>query len=120
MRARALVPALARATMRRGEVWWVDLDPTRGSEIRKTRPAVIVSVDALNRARRTVVVVPLSSAAPARPPLVVPVESAGTGSVAVCDQVRAVDKTRLVSKMGQLSWPDLKVLSESLAVILGC
>lgn len=105
--------------MRRGEVWWVDLDPTRGSEIRKTRPAVIISVDALNRARRTVVVVPLSSAAPARPPLVIPVESAGAGSVAVCDQVRAVDKTRLVSQMGHLSQLDLKTLSESLSVVLG-
>lgn len=106
--------------MRRGEVWWVDLDPTRGSEIRKTRPAVIVSVDALNRARRTVVVVPLSSAATARPPLVIPMESVGAGSVAVCDQVRAVDKTRLVSKMGQLSQPDLRLLAESLVIILGC
>ena len=107
------------AAMRRGEVWWVDLDSTRGSEIRKTRPAVILSVDALNRARRTVVVVPLSSAAPARPPLVVLVESAGTGSVAVCDQVRAVDKTRLLSKLGELSLPDLKRLAESVAIVLG-
>ena len=105
--------------MRRGEVWWVDLDPTRGSGIRKTRPAVIVSVDALNRARRTVVVVPLSSAAPARPPLVIPVESVAAGSVAVCDQVRAVDKTRLVSQLGQLSLADLKTLAESLAVVFG-
>ena len=97
----------------------MNLDPTRGSEIRKTRPAVVVSVDALNQARRTVVVVPLSSAAPARPPLVVAVESVGPGSVAVCDQIRAVDKTRLVSKMGQLSLAELKSVTESLAVVLG-
>lgn len=107
------------AAMRRGEVWWVDLEPTRGSEIRKKRPAVILTVDALNKARRTVVVVPLSSAARARPPIVVPLASAGTDSVAVCDQIRAVDKTRLMERMGELSLVDLKTLSESLAIVLG-
>jgi mRNA-degrading endonuclease toxin of MazEF toxin-antitoxin module len=44
-------------SVRRGEVWWVNFDPMEGSEIRKTRPAVVVTADALNRARRTVVVV---------------------------------------------------------------
>ena len=57
--------------LKRGEVWWVNLDPTQGSEIQKTRPAVILTVNALNRARRTVVVVPLSSFATPRPPIVV-------------------------------------------------
>ncbi|MCX7114276.1 MAG: type II toxin-antitoxin system PemK/MazF family toxin [Proteobacteria bacterium] len=75
--------------MKRGEVWWVNLDPTRGGEIQKTRPAVILTVNALNRARRTVVVVPLSSSATPRPPIVVSVPSTGAGSVAVCDQVPA-------------------------------
>lgn len=107
------------AAMRRGEVWWVDLDPTRGSEIRKKRPAAILTVDALNKARRTVVVVPLSSAATPRPPLVVPMESAGKGSVAVCDQIRAVDKSRLVERLGELSLADLKILAASVAVVLG-
>lgn len=44
--------------IRRGEIWWVAFDPARGSEIRKTRPCVVVSVDEVNRARRTPVVVP--------------------------------------------------------------
>lgn len=105
--------------MKRGEVWWVDLDPTRGSEIQKTRPAVILTVDALNRARRTVVVVPLSSSATPRPPIVVSVPSAGSGSVAVCDQVRAVDKTRLVRQIGQLSAPDLLALGNGVRQVLG-
>jgi mRNA interferase MazF len=105
--------------LKRGEVWWVDLDPTRGSEIQKTRPAVILTVDALNRARRTVVVVPLSSSATPRPPIVVSVPSAGTGSVAVCDQVRAVDKTRLVSHIGKLSESDLLALGNGVRQVLG-
>ncbi len=87
-------PGAASAAARRGEVWWVDLDPTRGSEIRKTRPAVVLTANALNRARRTVVVVPLSTGPAPRPPIVVATASAGAGSVAVCDQMRAVDKGR--------------------------
>lgn len=105
--------------MRRGEVWWVDLDPTRGSEIKKKRPAVILTVDPLNKARRTVVVVPLSSAARPNPPLVVPVPSAGATSVAVCDQIRAVDKTRLVERMGELSPADLRTVAAGAVVVLG-
>ena len=59
--------------LKRGEIWWIDLEPTRGSEIKKTRPGVILTVDALNKARRTVVIVPLSSSAQPRPPIVVAV-----------------------------------------------
>lgn len=105
--------------MRRGEVWWVNLDPTMGSEIRKTRPAAILTVDAINRARRTVVVVPLSSSPDPRQPIVVAVPSAGPNSVAVCDQVRAIDKRRLVSRHGQLSPADLKGLEAGMRAILG-
>ena len=105
--------------MKRGEVWWVDLDPTGGGEIQKTRPAVILTVDALNRARRTVVVVPLSSSATPRPPIVVSVPSAGVGSVAVCDQVRAVDKARLVRHIGKLSESDLLALGNGVRQVLG-
>ena len=101
--------AAAGATpeVRRGEVWWVDLDPTRGSEIRKTRPAVVVSADGLNRARRTIIVVPLSTGPAPRPPLVVATPSAGANSVAVCDQIRTVDKARLTRAEGRLSMADL-------------
>lgn len=104
--------------MKRGEVWWVDLDPTRGSEIRKRRPAVIVTAVGLNRGRRTVVIVPLSTSARPFPPIVATMESAGPGSVAVCDQVRAVDKSRMITKMGELSPTDLKNLSDCLRTVL--
>jgi len=105
--------------VRRGEVWWVDLDPTRGSEIRKTRPAVVLTADALNRARRTVVVVPLSTGPTPRPPIVVATASAGAGSVAVCDQVRAVDKSRLTRRGGQLAMADLRAVEDGVRIVLG-
>ena len=104
--------------LKRGEVWRIDLEPTRGSEIKKTRPGVILTVDALNKARRTVVIVPLSSSALARPPIVVATPSAGTHSVAVCDQIRAVDKERLVEKISVLSKTDLNAISAGLQQIL--
>jgi mRNA interferase MazF len=83
----------------RREVWWVRLDPTLGSEIRKTRPCVIVGTNVLDERRRTVVVVPLSSTHRAAPPLLVPVVCAGRRAVAVADQIR-VSKERLDHRMG--------------------
>src|ERR1700681_1635457 len=74
-------PSDGDITVRRGEVWWVDFDTVDGGEIRKMRPAVVVTADALNRARRTVVVVPLATGPQARPPIVVATPSAGDGRV---------------------------------------
>jgi mRNA interferase MazF len=104
--------------VRRGEVWWVNLDPARGSEIRKTRPAVVMTADALNRARRTVVVVPLSTAPTPRPPIVIATPSAGADSVAVCDQVRAIDKARLIRRGGQLAGADLRAIEDGMRAVL--
>ena len=105
--------------MRRGAIYWIDLDSTRGAEIKKTRPCVIVSHDAINRARRTVVVVPLSGVATPRPPLVIAVPSAGGTSSAICDQIRAVDKGWLVNPAGQLNEVDLGAVEDGLRVVLG-
>lgn len=90
-------PEPEQISLRRGEVWRVAFDPTRGSEIRKARPAVVLSANGLNRPRRTVLVVPLSTGPAPRPPIVVATLSAGPDSVAVCDQPRRVDKLRLGS-----------------------
>ncbi len=108
----------APADMRRGSIWWVELDPTRGSEIQKTRPAVVLTADALNRVRRTVVVVPLSTGAEPRPPIVVATPSAGQGSVAVCDQIRAVDRSRLSRPGGALSGEDLRAVEAGVRGVL--
>jgi mRNA interferase MazF len=105
-------------TVRRGEICWVNLDPTRGSEIRKTQPAMVITADALNRARRTVVIVPLSTGPAARPPIVVAAPSARPNSVAVCDQLRAVDKQRLTRNSGRLSTADLQTIEEGVRQVL--
>ena len=103
---------------RRGEIWWVNLDPTRGAEIKKHRPCVIVSADWLNRGRMTPVVVPLSASPDSAPPIVIAVPSAGRNSVAVVDQVRAVDKGRFTHTSGALSTDDLAQVEAALRAIL--
>jgi mRNA interferase MazF len=102
----------------RGEVWWVRLDPTLGSEIAKTRPCVILSGDIFNRLRRTVVVIPLSSSPQASPPLLVPVRCDGRDVVAVTDQIRAVTKQRLDRRMGELSIEDLEAVELGVREVL--
>jgi mRNA interferase MazF len=105
-------------TPRRGEFWWVRLDPTLGSEIKKTRPCVVLGTNVLNERRRTVVVVPLSSTPEAAPPLLVPVICEGRHAVAVTDQIRAVAKERLVRRMGAISLEDLASVEEAVRMVL--
>lgn len=104
--------------MNRGSVYWVDLEPTRGSEINKLRPCVVISATPVNQARRTVVVVPLSSSAKPRPPLVIPIHFLGKIVTAVCDQIRAVDKSRLVKADKPLLPKDLYALETGLRQVL--
>lgn len=103
---------------RRGEVWWVRLDPTLGSEIAKTRPCVILSSSIINERRRTVVVVPLSSSPQASPPLLVPIQCGGHDVVAVTDQIRAVSKERLDQCMGTLSLEHLEAVEQGVRDVL--
>jgi mRNA interferase MazF len=104
--------------IKRGEIWWVSLDPTQGSEIKKTRPCVVLTHDTLNRLRRTVVVVPLSTAAKPHPPLTIPVTCQGNSAVAVIDQIRAVAKHRLKSKVEALSIEELDEVCQAVSAIL--
>lgn len=104
--------------MNRGDVYWVDLNPTTGSEINKLRPCVLVGATPINKARRTVVVVPLSTSATARPPLTISVSCLGKQVTAVCDQIRTIDKSRLKSEAGNLSDKDLNALDDGLRQIL--
>lgn len=104
--------------MNRGEVYWVNLDPTTGSEINKLRPCVIVGATPINKARRTVIVVPLSTSAKALPPITISVLCLGKQVTAVCDQIRTVDKSRLKNLVGVLSDKDLLTLDDSLRQVL--
>src|SRR3954454_18267413 len=97
---------------RRGEVWWVRLDPTIGSEIAKTRPCVIVSGNVFNRLRRTVVVIPLSSSPQPSAPLLVRVRCEDRNVVAVTDQIGAIAKQRLDRRLGELSSEDLMAVEQ--------
>ena len=105
-------------TPRRGEIWWVSLDPTMGSEINKTRPCLIVSNNVLNERRRTVVVIPLSSSPRSNPPLLMPVVCGNRSAVAVMDQIRAVSKERIQQRLGVTSPEDLECVEEALKQIL--
>ena len=104
--------------IQRGEIWWISLDPTQGSEIKKTRPCVVLSHDTLNRLRRTVVVVPLSTAAKPHPPIALPVTCQGKLCVAVVDQIRAVAKHRLKSRIETLDRDELDEVCRAVATIL--
>ena len=88
--------------VKRGDIWLVNLDPTVGSELKKSRPCVVVSPAELNDHLRTVIVAPMTSkgfAAPFR----VPVTHAGKKGLVLVDQLRTVDKVRLVKRLGGLS-----------------
>lgn len=102
----------------RGEVWWVSLDPTQGSEIKKTRPCLVLTTNTLNKLRKTVVVVPLSSSAKAHPPITLEVTCDHKTVVAVIDQIRAVGKHRLKSKMETLSEEDLNSVTNAICSVL--
>lgn len=105
-------------SLRRGDIWWANLDPTAGSEISKTRPCVIISNSAVNEHRRTVVIVPLSSASHADPPVMVSVTCSGRPAIAVIDQVRAVAKERLVCRIEQLSFQELESVEDALREVV--
>ena len=86
--------------MKRFDVWLVNLDPTVGSEIKKTRPAIVVSPDELNAHLQTVIVVPLTTGRVYA--FRVPTRVQGKKGVAAIDQIRTVDKRRLVQKLGTI------------------
>lgn len=102
----------------RGDVYWVALDPVVGSEIRKTRPAVIVSNDSCNAYGTRVVVVPLTSNADSCYPGEAIVFVKGRKARALGDQIRSIDKTRLRGRAATLSHADLKSVEEAILITL--
>jgi len=96
----------------------VGLDPTVGSEIKKTRPCLVLTTNIVNERRRTVVVIPLSTSRQTAPPLLVPIECAGRAVVAVVDQIRAVAKERLQRRLGTIPPEQIRAVEEGLRQIL--
>ena len=105
--------------MNRGEIWLVNFDPTIGSEIKKTRPAIILSGQPFNRLRRTLMVVPLSSTHNETEfPLLIAIRSSGRPAVAVVDQVKAAAKERFIRKLGIASVGEMEQIGDALAMLL--
>ena len=104
--------------MKRGEVWWVEFDPAIGSEIRKRRPAVVVSNDSANRNLSRVVVVPLTSNIDRLYPGEALVSVGGQTSKAMVDQIMAADKARLKSRLGEIKSNDMKQLEDAIRLHL--
>jgi len=105
--------------MRRGEVWWVHFDPSVGGEIRKKRPAVIVSNDAANKHLNRVQVVPLTSKVGRVYPSEAIVTFKDKRGKAMADQITTVSKLRLINRGGKLTGADMRKVERAVRIQLG-
>lgn len=107
------------ATISRCEVYWVDLDPVRGSEIAKTRPCVVVSETEVNRVRRTVVIVPLTSTdSPTVWPLLIGLPDFSPKTKARIDQISVVDKSRVKKRISVMDGKSMQSIENALGLVL--
>ena len=100
--------------MKRGEVWWVNFEPSVGGEIQKKRPAVIVSNDASNKHLNRVQVVPITSNADKLYPSEAYITLNGDARKAIADQLTTVSKSRFKNQMGKLSAEDMKKIAQAI------
>ncbi len=103
---------------RRGEIYWVALDPALGTEMRKTRPAVVISNDSCNCYGSRVVVLPVTSNVDSLFPGEARIEVRGTPARVLGDQLRSIDKARLKSRIGTLSRDELLDVEEAVRITL--
>jgi len=105
-------------SVRRGDVFWANLDPTIGVEIKKTRPVIVVSNDVINERSRLVIVVPLTTNVAHLSPshVLIPAGEGGLGqdSKVLTEQIRTMDKRRLAGKIGALSERFLRLVEQAI------
>jgi mRNA interferase MazF len=106
-------------SLKRGEVWWVSFGPSVGGEVRKTRPAVIVSNNAANAVLNRVVVVPLTSRTGKVYPSEALVQVEGKEAKAMANQITTAARERLQNRMGALSPGDLRAVEDAILLHLG-
>jgi mRNA interferase MazF len=104
--------------MNRGEVWWISFDPSIGGEIRKTRPAVIVSNNAANRNLNLLQVIPLSSNMKRLYPSEASVSLNGKQNKAMADQLTTASRKRFLNRLGELSKLDMQTVEHAIRVQL--
>lgn len=104
--------------IKRGDVYWVNLDPTIGSEAKKTRPAVIISNNAQNKVATRVIVAPLTSTVSKVYPFEILVTLESKQSKVMLDQIRTIDCQRLQSKLGKLTSKEIEALEKALKLVL--
>jgi mRNA interferase MazF len=107
-------------SIQRGDIYRVNLEPTLGSEQQgAARTCVVLSITPFNKQFKTVGVIPLSTSARAHAPVSVSVPSAGEFSVALCYQLRTVDKVKLLKRTGELSAADMAALEAAVKQVYG-
>jgi mRNA interferase MazF len=102
--------------IKRFDVFLVNLDPTIGSEIQKTRPCVVISPDEMNLYIATVIIAPMTTKGKTYLTRI-PCQFQGKNGQIVLDQIRTIDKTRLVKKLGQISQDEQRVVLDTLSKI---
>lgn len=104
--------------VKRFDVFLVNLDPTIGSEIQKTRPCVVISPDEMNRHIATVIIAPMTTKGQPYPTRVV-CQFQGKDGQIVLDQIRTVDKTRLIQRLGEIDFDEQRAVLDTLAEMFG-